>query len=160
MMKVITRELLGQVSEAARTAPRLRKNHNLHPGDESRCHRLLNAIEPASYIRPHRHLDPEKDEAFILMSGRLGIIVFTPAGEVAETVVLSRESGNLAADIPHGIFHTAVSLQPDTVFYEAKAGPYLPLTEAETAPWAPSEGDPAAVSYLESLRRIIDGQAR
>src|SRR6266568_9500037 len=101
-MKIITRELLLQVSEAARTSPRLRKNHNIHPNDESRCHRLLNAIEPASYIRPHRHLDPEKDEAFILMSGRLGIVVFSAEGVVDETVVLSHESGNLAADIPHG----------------------------------------------------------
>jgi len=160
MMKVITRELLGQVSEAARTSPRLRRNHNIHPADESRCHRLLNAIEPASYIRPHRHQDPEKDEAFILMSGRLGIIVFTPAGEVAETVVLSQESGNLAADIPHGIYHTAVSLQSGTVFYEAKAGPYLPLTDAETAPWAPVEGTPGAPEYLERLRGLFSEQKR
>src|SRR5476649_315208 len=100
MITIVTRELLDQVTEAARTSPRLRKNHNLHPHDESRCHRLLNAVEPASYIRPHRHLDPEKDEAFILMSGRLGIILFSPEGMVEQVVVLSVESGNLAADIP------------------------------------------------------------
>lgn len=159
-MKIVTRELLCQVSEAARTSPRLRKNYNLHHGNESRCHRLLNAIEPASYIRPHMHLDPEKDEAFILMSGRLGIILFTPAGEVEEALVLSRESGILAVDIPHGIFHTAVSLQSGTVFYEAKAGPYLPLLEAEMATWAPAEGDPGAVSYLERLRGVFGEQLR
>lgn len=157
-MKIITRELLGQVSEAARTSPRLRKNHNIHPADESRCHRLLNAIEPASYIRPHRHLDPEKDEAFILLSGRLGIVVFTPEGLVDQAVVISHESGILAVDVPHGIYHTAVSLQSGTVFYEAKAGPYLPLLEAEMAPWAPAEGGPGAVSYLEGLRGVFDGK--
>lgn len=159
-MKIITRELLGQVSEAARTSPRLRKNHNLHPRDESRCHRLLNAIEPASYIRPHRHLDPEKDEAFILLSGRLGIVVFNSAGAVDQAVVISRESGVLAVDVPHGVYHTAVSLETGTVFYEAKAGPYLPLVEAEMAPWAPAEGSPEAVPYLESLRAVFDGQFR
>jgi cupin fold WbuC family metalloprotein len=157
-MKIITRELLGQVSQAARTSARLRKNHNIHPGDESRCHRLLNAIEPASYIRPHRHLDREKDEAFILMSGRLGIVVFTPEGAVDQTVVLSRESGVLAVDIPSGIYHTALSLESGTVFYEAKAGPYLPLVEAETASWAPAEGDPAASAYLEGLVGLFGGQ--
>ena len=52
-MKLLTTELLRQVSEQAISSPRLRKNHNLHPSDDSRCHRLLNAIEPASYIRPH-----------------------------------------------------------------------------------------------------------
>jgi cupin fold WbuC family metalloprotein len=151
-MKIITRELLRQVTEEALASPRLRKNHNIHPNDESRCHRLLNAIEPSSYIRPHRHLDPEKDEAFILMSGRLGIITFSSEGVVENVVVLSRESGNLAADIPHGIYHTALSLQTGTVFYEAKAGPYLPITEMEKASWAPNENTPEASSYLELLR--------
>lgn len=154
-MKIVTTELLRQVSGQARISPRLRSNHNLHPRDDSRCHRLLNAIEPGSYIRPHRHLDPEKDEAFILMSGRLGIITFADDGAATETVTLSRESGVLAADIPHGVYHTALSLEPGTVFYEAKAGPYLPLTEAEKAPWAPGDGDAAAAAYLERLAGLF-----
>lgn len=154
-MNIVTSELLQQVSDAARTNPRLRKNHNLHPRDESRCHRLLNAIEPASYIRPHRHLDPEKDEAFILMQGRLGIVIFSESGEPAEQIVLSRENGIFAADIPHGVFHTAVSLESGTVFYEAKAGPYLPLTLDETAAWAPPDTDPSYKIYLENLRSLF-----
>lgn len=154
-MKVVTTELLCQVAEEARRSPRLRKNHNIHPADESRCHRLLNAIEPGSYIRPHRHLDPEKDEAFILMSGRLGIIVFGDDGSVAEQVELSLGNGNLAADIPHGVYHTALSLESGTVFYETKAGPYLPLTDDEKAAWAPNDDDHAAAEYLEQLRALF-----
>ncbi len=154
-MKVVTTELLCQVTEEARRSPRLRKNHNIHPADESRCHRLLNAIEPGSYIRPHRHLDPEKDEAFILMSGRLGIIIFGDDGSVAEQVELSRGNGNLAADIPHGVYHTALSLESGTVFYETKAGPYLALTDAEKAAWAPNDEDEAAAEYLEQLRALF-----
>ena len=154
-MKTVTSELLNQLTESARTSPRLRKNHNLHPSDESRCHRLLNAIEPASYIRPHRHLDPEKDEAFILIRGRLGITLFSDTGEVTETVILSRQGGILAADIPSGVFHTAVSLESGTVFFESKAGPYLPLSEAETAAWAPPEGAGGAAQYLEQLQQLL-----
>ncbi len=151
-MQVISNDLLYQLSEEAVSSPRLRKNFNLHPANESRCHRLLNAIEPASYIRPHRHLDPEKDESFILMSGSLGIIQFTDDGEVSESVILSRENGTLAVDIPSGVFHTAVSLETGTVFFEAKAGPYLPLEEAEIASWAPHDSDADAVRYLEYLK--------
>ena len=154
-MKTVTSELLNQLTESARTSPRLRKNHNLHPSDESRCHRLLNAIEPVSYIRPHRHLDPEKDETFILIRGRLGITLFSDTGEVTETVILSRQGGVLAADIPSGVFHTAVSLESGTVFFEAKAGPYLPLSEAETAAWAPPEGVGGAAQYLEQLQQLL-----
>lgn len=155
-MKIVTRRLLKQVTEEALKSPRLRKNHNIHKSDNSVCHRLLNAIEPASYIRPHCHLDPEKDEAFIILSGRLGILLFSADGAVTEKVILSHQSGNLAADIPYGIFHTAVSLETGTVFYEAKAGPYLPLTESETAVWAPIDGSAEAVLYLQRLRSLFD----
>lgn len=155
-MKVVTRELVTQVSAEARKNPRLRKNFNFHPSDESRCHRLLNAIEPASYIRPHRHLDPEKDEAFILLNGTLGIITFTDAGEVAETALLSHAGGNFAADIPHGAFHTAVSLESGTVFYETKAGPYRQLEDSEKAVWAPEDNDPQAQVFLQQLRRLFN----
>jgi len=117
---------------------------------------LLNAIEPASYIRPHRHLDPEKDEAFIILKGKLGIIIFSENGAVTQKVLLSHQSGNLAADIQYGVFHTAVSLETGTVFYEAKAGPYLPLTEAETALWAPIDGSEEAAPYLNNLCRLFE----
>lgn len=154
-MKIVTPELLRQVSAEALQSPRQRQNHNIHPSNLSRCHRLLNAMEPASYIRPHRHLDPEKDEGFILMSGSMGIITFTGDGTVAATALLSQATGNRAADIPHGVYHTAVSLETGTVFYEAKAGPYLPLTDEEKALWAPDDQDPAAQAYLERLRRLF-----
>jgi len=154
-MKVVTRDLLGQITAEALKSPRLRKNYNIHPSDESRCHRLLNAIEPDSYIRPHRHLDPEKDEAFILMSGKLGIITFADDGTVTEILLLSQANGNLAADIPHGVYHTVLSLETGTLFYEAKAGPYLPLAEDEKASWSPEDRDPAAQKYLEQLRGLF-----
>lgn len=155
-MKIITRQLVEQLSAEARQNPRLRTNYNLHPSDESRCHRLLNAIEPDSYIRPHRHLDPEKDEAFILMSGRLGIVTFTDDGAVAETALLSHAGGNLAADIPHGVYHTALALESGTLFYETKAGPYRQLNEDEMVVWAPEYGDPQAQDYLLRLRSLFD----
>ena len=155
-MKVITRELVAQVSAEARQNPRLRKNHNLHPSDQSRCQRLMNAIEPASYIPPHRHLDPEKDEAFILLNGKVGVVTFNDMGAVAESVLLSHSGGALAVDIPHGIYHTAVSLESGTVIYETKAGPYLPVADSEKAPWAPRDHDPHSQRYLQQLRSLFE----
>lgn len=154
-MKIVTLELLSQLTSEARKSPRLRQNYNIHPSNESLCHRLLNAIEPASYIRPHRHLDPEKDEAFILIRGSLGIILFADDGAVTETVLLNHAIGTLAADIPHAVYHTAVSLETGTVFYEAKAGPYLPLAEDEKAGWSPDDSDSSAQVYLEQLRGLF-----
>jgi len=150
-MQVVDQALLDAVTQSARSAPRKRKNHNLHSGDESACHRLLNGIEPGSYIRPHRHLDPEKDEAFVLLRGTLGVVTFDPDGKVAATVLLKAGGDRVAIDLPHGVFHTAVSLEEGTIFFEAKAGPYLPLTEAEKGGFAPEEGTAEAARYLKEL---------
>ncbi|MBJ6727904.1 WbuC family cupin fold metalloprotein [Geomesophilobacter sediminis] len=154
-MEIIDQELLDRLSEQARLAPRLRKNHNLHTADDSRCHRLLNAIEPDSYIRPHRHLSQDKDEAFVLLRGTLGVVTFNDEGEIMESVKLTAGRGAVAADIRHGVFHSAVSLEPGTVFFEAKAGPYQPLAPQELAPWAPEEGFHEGRVYLEKLRALF-----
>lgn len=150
-MIVVDAALLDQLTEKAKAAPRLRMNHNFHPSNESQCHRLLNAIEPGSYIRPHCHLDSEKDETFVLLRGKLGVICFTQQGEVSASALLTAGTDQTVVTIPHGIFHTAVSLEQGTIFFEAKAGPYLPFSEAEKATWAPEDGTPQTADYLQNL---------
>jgi cupin fold WbuC family metalloprotein len=154
-MKIISRKLLDEISEGARNNPRLRKNWNIHPYDEFPAHRLLNAMEPDSYIRPHRHLDPLKDETFMIVRGRLGVIMFAEDGTVTGTVLLESNGELLGADIPSGLFHTAVSLESGTIFFEAKAGPYVPLLDAEKPAWAPEDGSEAAARYLQSLKNLF-----
>jgi cupin fold WbuC family metalloprotein len=154
---LIDRALLDAVSAEARAHPRLRKNRNFHPGDADPCHRLLNAIEPGSYVAPHRHLDPHKDETMLVLRGRLGLVIFDDRGAVLQTDRLAHDDQAAAqgVDIPHGCWHTVLALEPDTVFFEAKAGPYVPLTVDERAQWAPAEGDPAVVNYLGKLRALF-----
>lgn len=153
-IKVIDSDVLEGISAAARQAPRLRMNHNLHQSDLSACHRLFNAMEPGSYIRPHRHLAPEKDETFVILRGSLGVISFDEAGAVTGSVLL-RAGEKVAVDIPHGEYHTALSLESGTVFFEAKAGPYLPLSAREKALFAPEEGSPEAPPYLDRLKELF-----
>ena len=45
-----------------------------------------------------------------------------------------------------------VPLEPGSVIFEAKAGPYEPVSEAERAPWAPLEQSPEAPAYLAWMR--------
>jgi len=61
----------------------------------------------------------------------------------------------MAVDIPHGLFHTVVSLESGTVFFESKAGPYLPLTDEEKGEWSPAEGKPEAAFYLKHLESLL-----
>ena len=157
MITLIDQALLDELCREAAASPRRRKNRNFHPRDDHPAHRLLNAMQPDSYIAPHRHLEPTKDETFVVLRGLLGLLVFDDAGAVLRGVRVGAGATALGVDIPHGTWHAAVALEPDTVFLEAKAGPYLPLTEDERAPWAPAENSADAAAYLETLKARLPG---
>ena len=146
---------LDALSEAARRRPRRRANANLHAPDDA-VHRLLNAIEPGSYVRPHRHLVPPKDETVVVVRGALGLVLFDGEGRVTEVRLLRGGSGGaFGADLPAGTMHTFVALESGTVFFETKAGPYVAPSGGDVAAWAPAEGDPAAAAFEASLRALF-----
>lgn len=136
----IDQTLLQQTISEARTSPRLRKNANFHPTDEFPAHRLINAMHPGSYVRPHRHLDPAKDETIVALQGRFGYLSFNEHGAIEEAIELAPGGPVFGIDIPHGTTHTILALEPNSVFFEAKAGPFVPLSTDEIAPWSPAEG--------------------
>jgi len=146
-MKRFDSTFLQQLSlEAAHTARR-RKNYNLHPTPDDPIQRMLNAFEPGTYVRPHRHAAPPKWELFVLLSGRAVVLTFDDDGRVRERIGLDAAEGARVIEIPEGVWHTLVSLTPGTVLFEVKHGPFDPRAPAEFAAWAPAESDPLAVKF-------------
>jgi hypothetical protein len=43
------------------------------------------------------------------------------------------------------------ALESGSVVYEIKEGPFVPHTEANSAPWAPREGSPEARDFLTRI---------
>ena len=142
---------LDALAAAARTAPRRRRNLNLHEADTAPAQRLFNAVEPDSYIPPHRHADPAKDETFVWIRGRMGVIEFDDDGAIADVAMLAQDA-SLAVTIPAGRFHAIFAAETGSIFFESKAGPYRPLGPDERAAWAPPEGDPGAPEHLRRLK--------
>lgn len=152
---IIDKSVLDALVHEASASPRRRRNLNFHSDEHARCNRLLNAIEPDSYIQPHCHLDPDKDETVILLRGKLGVIFFSEYGDIVMKHVLDPARCAYGINIPFGTIHTMLSFESGTVFFESKAGPYVPVLDAERASWAPKEGDAGVVPYLESLRMLF-----
>jgi cupin fold WbuC family metalloprotein len=155
VITLIDDALLDEVCAEAAASPRRRKNRNFHPRDDHPGHRLLNALMADTYIPPHRHLDPNKDETYVVLRGLLGLVEFDDAGRVTGTLKVGAGGTAIGVNVAHGTWHTAVALEDGTVFLEAKAGPYLPLTQDEKAPWAPAEGIPEAAAYLAQLKQMF-----
>lgn len=154
-MKIIDKQLLDATCERARLSPRLRMNYNFHERLDDPVNRLLNAMEPGTYIRPHRHLNPDKDEIFLLLRGKAMLFIFDDEGNVTEKLLLDPLAGSYGAEIKPGIWHCLLVLEPGTVVYEVKAGPFAPLHPDNLAPWSPEPEDTEKVkAYLDFLQNV------
>ena len=151
-MKHIDSALLDSLIEKAKTSPRRRAHHNLHPELNDPVQRLCIAMEPGTYVRPHRHADPETWEVLFILRGSLALNIFDEKGTVIERTVLKESGPVRAIEFPRNTWHAPVSLEPGTVVFEIKQGPYKPIEEKNLASWAPIEGEPAAEKFLEWYR--------
>lgn len=144
-MKIVTRAELAALVGEARHAPRRRKNLNLHPTLSDPVQRLLNAFEPGSYVRPHRHANPDKWEFFTILQGRALVLAFDADGIVQERHELAPDAVPVI-EIAAGTWHTLAALESGTLLLEVKPGPYIPAGPQDFAAWAPTEGSPEAVA--------------
>ena len=149
---VIDDDLIARAVHMSRESPRGRIIQRLHLENDDPLQRMLNVMQPGSYVRPHRHDGPPRDEAILVMRGAIGFVSFSEAGEVTATHLLRAGHG---VDIRATTLHTFFALVPDTVVFEAKGGPFRPMTEGDFAEWAPKEGTPESLAYQEELTALF-----
>jgi cupin fold WbuC family metalloprotein len=145
-MKIVSSADLAALVREAQNAARRRKNLNLHPTLTDPVQRLLNAVEPGTYVRPHRHRDPGKWEFFAILQGRALVLAFDADGIVLERHELAPAGAVAVIEIAAGTWHTLAALESGTLLLEVKPGPYTPAGPQDFAPWAPPEGTPTAVT--------------
>jgi cupin fold WbuC family metalloprotein len=151
---LITGEHIRKVVEGSRQSPRRRIILPFHKDHSSPLHRMLNGLQPESYIQPHRHIAPPKPESVIVLQGSIKCFIFTDDGTVESIYILRAGSSIFGIDSDPGVYHTFIALEKDTVVFEAKPGPYSQATDKEYAAWAPAEGSPAAQDYLRHLYNL------
>jgi cupin fold WbuC family metalloprotein len=149
----IDRDLVQRKAYDARRSERRREIHTFHDGDADPLQRMLNALQPGSYVRPHRHLDPPKSESLVLLQGVLGYTSFRDDGTLDDESFILLDTGRdvYGCDIRPGVWHTIFALAPDTVVFEVKPGPYSPANDKDFASWAPKEYSADAALYLTQL---------
>lgn len=122
-MKIIDDQLMNCVTEQAKQSPRLRKNYNFHASLDDKCHRFLNALEIGTEVPVHHHVT--KDESFVLLRGRVRVNTYKDNGDILESVVLSHVEGRYGVDIPKNTWHNVECLEPGSVIFEVKEGPFV-----------------------------------
>lgn len=154
MIKIIDKNSLDNLSSAAKASDRQRKIFNYHLSFDDPINRMLNAVEPGSYVQPHKHENPDKREIFLLLKGKMVVVFFDDNGTITQYILLDNEE-NFGVEIPPSVWHTIVALEPGTVVYEIKDGPYSPANDKNFAPWAPKEGEKECGEYLEAILSVL-----
>ncbi len=155
--KRLSQELLDAVAEQSRSSPRQRQNYNFHEPSE-KVQRLLNVLQPGTYVRPHRHPRPPEIngfEFFLVIQGEVGIILFDESGQILHTERITANGTTRGIELAQGIYHTLVALVPDAVILELKEGPYNPSTDKEFIEDFPAEGTPAAEQMVEQWKGLF-----
>lgn len=163
---------LDALIDAARRSPRRRLNLNLHAAMDEPIHRLAIAMEPDSYVRPHRH--PARWELLIVVRGRFDVLTFDGDGDgdgrlasrirLAAGTMTGAATGSVtgeetaALQYPAGTWHTLLALDSGSVFFEVKEGPYLPVADDDWLPGAPAEGATTVPAFLRKLAVMRIGE--
>jgi len=134
----LSQDLLQGAITASRSNPRRRVIQPFHRSQSATLQRMFNAVQPDSYIPPHRHLDPPKAESWIVLRGALAFFTFDEQGAISECLEIRAGGEIFGVDLEPGV-------------YEVKDGPYSPATDKAFAEWAPGEGTPEAGDYLAKL---------
>ncbi|MGH8462167.1 MAG: WbuC family cupin fold metalloprotein [Stenotrophobium sp.] len=153
-MKQISTHALAGLSARALASPRLRANLNLHGELSDPVQRLAIAMEPDTYVRPHRH--PHTWELLFPLRGRFVVLHFDDAGTVTDRQVLGEDSAIL--ENPAGQWHAVLSLDAGGVIFEVKHGPYQPIAEADFAAWSPADGSPGVAQLNAWYANAKPGQ--
>lgn len=152
LLKLITEELLDTVTSQAKENSRLRMNYNFHASMDAPIHRLLNALEPGTYLPPHRHTD--KEETYLVLRGSLLAFFYDDAGNVTDKVCLNPSEGKYGLEIPSNTWHSIIALESGTVIFEIKKGPYQPLPSEDLASWAPQTSDTEGIKAF--MKRMLE----
>lgn len=150
-MVKINQVLIDDLVKKAKSSPRRRAIFRFHEKDEDTMHRMLNALEPDTYVQPHFHSD--KHEAFIILQGSILFVIFDENGQVIQYHVLKAGTSDFGLEISPQTYHTLISLESGTVIFEIKHGPYDAQTDKTFATWAPKEGEANCSEFNKSIIR-------
>lgn len=144
-------EVIQNGLDASRNSPRKRMIMPIHRKQDARVQRMLNFLQPGTYIRPHKHPLPHATESIIVLKGAIRFFIFDDEGNLEHIfIVIDRFAENLI-DFEPGLWHSFIVLEEDTILFEIKKGPYDAETDKVFAHWAPGEFSSDSEKFLNVL---------
>lgn len=126
--------LFNAVLDLAQKSPRKRMHYDLRTqsteeGWTDMSQRMINVLMPETVIPIHRHV--ETSETVIVCRGSVREEFYDDKGQKIDEVVLVAGGECPGLQVPKGMYHTCVCLEPGSVIFEAKDRPYDPVATEE-----------------------------
>ena len=157
-MKKIDDYFIDKYLKIAQNSARKRTIYNFHKELSDTLQRMLNIMNKSTYIHPHKHQNPDKREAFIILKGKVLVVEFDDNGNIIDHIFLNRDMGNYGCEIASRTWHTIICMENNSVVYELKDGPYIEQTDKQFAEWAPKEGDISCQIYNAQIIKDINNK--
>lgn len=126
---IIDKSILDTLSAQAKKNPRLRQAMDLRNSPEDKSQRMLNALELGTIMPIHRH--HASSETVVVLRGKIKWIFYDNEGKETESVILDANGEQRMLNVERDRWHSLVCLEPSSVLFESKDGPYHPLEEDE-----------------------------
>lgn len=142
-------ELIEEGLEASRKSLRKRMILPIHRKQNAEVQRLINFLQPETYIRPHKHPLDHATESIVILKGTIRFFTLDEEGAVLTDRML--RSGPIPAviDIEPNMWHTFIVLEENTILFECKKGPYNAETDKVFAQWASEESESNPLQKLK-----------
>lgn len=126
---ILDKELLDNLTEYAKENERLRFAYDLRTTPQDQSQRILNALEPGTFLPIHRHR--ASSETVVIIRGRLIERFYDNNGNLIHEILMEPNGDNPIVQIDKDVWHSLISLESGTIIFEAKDGPYKPLAPDE-----------------------------
>lgn len=144
-MRAFDDTLLDKLCVQSQSAARRRAHHLIHADHAENVQRLLIALQPDSYVQPHRHTQPPIWEHLVCVRGEILVLIVDDNGIVQERQLVPQ---GCSVEPDPAQWHTILATRPDSVVLEFKPGPFQPTPAENFAAWAPAEGDARVPTML------------
>lgn len=125
---IVSKEILDELCEQAKSNLRLRQAMDLRNSPEDGSQRMLNALEPGTVMPIHRHHC--STETVIILRGKIHWIFYDDDGKETESVILNADGEVRMLNVERDRWHSLECLD-SAILFECKNGEYHPLAEDE-----------------------------
>lgn len=154
----LSESMINNALKLSKESPRKRIIYPLHKTNENTLHRMFNVLQPKTYICPHNHVSDNKSESIVVLKGAICFITYNSTGDVLTYQNIKAGTEIFGVDLEPDTIHSFVVLEEDTVIYEAKPGPYVLSSDKDFFTWAPDEGTPEALKFVEQMEELTQNK--